>query len=76
MWGIIVALAFVSYYPSRQSGKLWESFFIRSNAVISSFNGLTDRNDIGQLWENLLMIEWLKRNSYKKFNTIYLEFIT
>lgn len=76
MWGIIVALAFINYYPSRQSGKLWKSFFIRSNAVISSFNGLTDRNDIGQLWENLLMIEWLKRNSYKKFNTIYLEFIT
>jgi len=39
------------------------------NAVISSFNKLADRNDIGQLWENFLMIERMKRNSYTRFNT-------
>jgi hypothetical protein len=41
------------------------------NAVISSFNKLEDRHDIGQLWENFLMIERMKRNSYIKFNTNY-----
>lgn len=41
------------------------------NAVISSFNSLEDRNDVGQLWENLLMIERRKRNSYTKFSTNY-----
>jgi len=41
------------------------------NALISSFNKMEDRNDVGQLWENFLMIERMKRNSYKKFNTNY-----
>ena len=36
------------------------------NALISQFNGLEHRNDIGPLWENFLMAERLKRNSYKK----------
>ncbi|HNW83304.1 MAG TPA: ATP-binding protein [bacterium] len=35
------------------------------NALISNFNPLSIRNDIGQLWENLMFIERLKRNSYK-----------
>lgn len=39
------------------------------NALVSSFNKLSDRNDIGQLWENFLMIERIKRNSYSKFST-------
>lgn len=41
------------------------------NAVISSFNKLPDRNDLGQLWENFLMIERMKHNSYTKFNSNY-----
>ncbi|MDP3982957.1 MAG: ATP-binding protein [bacterium] len=41
------------------------------NALILNFNKLEDRNDIGQLWENFLMIERRKRNSYKDFNTNY-----
>lgn len=36
------------------------------NAVISQFNGLTDRNDIGQLWENFVLMERLKKREYKK----------
>lgn len=35
------------------------------NAVISQFNSLHYRNDKGQLWENFLMIERLKKRSYK-----------
>lgn len=35
------------------------------NAVISNFNGLELRNDIGGLWENFLFMERLKKRSYK-----------
>jgi uncharacterized protein len=41
------------------------------NAVISSFNKASDRNDIGQLWENFLMVERMKRNEYTGFGTNY-----
>jgi hypothetical protein len=34
------------------------------NAIISQFNDLPDRNDVGQLWENFIMIERLKKLSY------------
>jgi len=34
------------------------------NAIISQFNNLDDRNDVGQLWENFIMIERLKKLSY------------
>lgn len=36
------------------------------NAIISQFNALEDRNDIGQLWENFLVSERLKKVSYQK----------
>lgn len=35
------------------------------NAVIGQFNNLEDRNDIGELWENFVIMERIKRNSYK-----------
>lgn len=41
------------------------------NSLILSFNKLEDRNDVGQLWENFLMIERRKRNTYANFNTNY-----
>ena len=34
------------------------------NAVISNFNNLELRNDIGSLWENFIFIERLKKRSY------------
>lgn len=34
------------------------------NAVISNFNDLHLRNDVGALWENFLVIERLKKSSY------------
>ena len=35
------------------------------NAVIENFNPLTDRNDIGALWENYLVMERLKKQAYQ-----------
>ena len=36
------------------------------NAVISNFNDFSTRNDTGQLWENFMIVERLKKNSYLK----------
>lgn len=43
------------------------------NAVIANFNPLNSRDDVGQLWENFLFIERLKRNEYinKSVNYYY-----
>lgn len=41
------------------------------NALISNFNKLSERDDIGQIWENFLLIERMKRNSYTNFSTNY-----
>ncbi|MBI5399005.1 ATP-binding protein [Candidatus Saganbacteria bacterium] len=38
------------------------------NAIISSFNGLDNRADIGQLWENFLVVERLKTQAYKNIH--------
>ena len=35
------------------------------NGVISQFNSLSDRNDVGQLWENFIITERLKKRSYQ-----------
>lgn len=35
------------------------------NAVIGNFNDLNNRDDIGQLWENYLFIERMKKRKYK-----------
>jgi predicted AAA+ superfamily ATPase len=46
-------------------------FFIDNgirNAVISQFNGLDSRNDVGSLWENFLMMERIKKRSYKNIH--------
>ncbi len=37
------------------------------NAVIAQFNPLDLRNDVGQLWENFVFIERLKKQSYTNF---------
>lgn len=36
------------------------------NSLISNLNSIDLRDDIGQLWENFLLIERIKRNSYSK----------
>lgn len=37
------------------------------NAVIGNFNFLSNRNDVGALWENYLVSERIKRNAYNRF---------
>lgn len=37
------------------------------NAVIAQFNTLEMRDDVGQLWENFIFIERLKKSSYAQF---------
>jgi len=39
------------------------------NAVISQFNSIDDRNDVGQLFENFLVTERLKRNIYSNYSS-------
>lgn len=39
------------------------------NAVISNFNPLSLRNDVGQLWENYVISERLKYLSYQRIST-------
>jgi hypothetical protein len=41
------------------------------NSLIKNFNDLDTRNDVGQLWENFLMIERMKNNSYNKLSVNY-----
>jgi len=38
------------------------------NAMIDSFLPLSERNDLGQLWENFLIAERMKRNAYAAQN--------
>lgn len=39
------------------------------NSLINQLNGLADRNDVGQLWENFMMVERIKFCSYNKIYT-------
>ncbi|MEI8232813.1 MAG: ATP-binding protein [bacterium] len=41
------------------------------NALISNFSKLSSRNDVGQLWENFVMIERMKNNSYMTTSANY-----
>lgn len=36
------------------------------NTIISNFNPLEIRNDVGQLWENFIIMERIKKQNYKK----------
>ncbi len=36
------------------------------NAIIANFNPLEIRDDVGKLWENFIVAERLKKQSYKK----------
>ena len=39
------------------------------NAIVQNFNRLKDRSDIGQLWENYLISERLKKQHYTRMRT-------
>jgi predicted AAA+ superfamily ATPase len=38
------------------------------NSIIDTIKPLNERNDVGQLWENFMMIERLKQNAYSQHN--------
>jgi predicted AAA+ superfamily ATPase len=42
------------------------------NAIITMFNPLVSRNDVGQLWENFLVVERIKKYAYQSlYGTFY-----
>ncbi|HEY9342326.1 MAG TPA: ATP-binding protein [Hanamia sp.] len=41
------------------------------NALISNFNAITHRNDVGQLWEQYILSERIKYNSYHNYHPQY-----
>jgi len=38
------------------------------NAIINNFAGIDDRNDMGQIWENFIILERLKINTYNELH--------
>lgn len=38
------------------------------NAIIKNFNILQNRNDVGQLWENYLIVERMKKQEYQRIH--------
>lgn len=41
------------------------------NALINNFSSLEQRNDIGQLWEQYILSERIKYNSYRNYQPQY-----
>lgn len=66
---IIFRLSPYSRNKRKEISKLKKIYFydlgIR-NAIINNFNFLTDRDDVGALWENFVIAERLKYQSYHK----------
>lgn len=72
---IIFRLKGLSRNLRKEVSKMDKIFFydlgIR-NTLIDNLKTLTDRNDIGQLWENFLIVERMKLMAYKQeFSSIY-----
>ena len=67
---IIYPLTAFSRNLRKEISKKNKYYFIDNgirNAVISQFNLIDDRNDVGQLFENFIITERLKRNTYSHF---------
>lgn len=64
---VIVSLSGLRRNLRREIGQKKKYYFLDNgirNGVISQFNRFADRNDIGQLWENFIFSERLKKRSY------------
>lgn len=73
---VLVSLHGFSRNLRKEVSKMKKYYFMDlgiRNAVIANFNSLNLRNDAGQLWENYMILERIKRNSYseKKANYYY-----
>ncbi len=69
---VIFSLGGFSRNLRKEVTKMSKYFFFDTgirNALVNNFNPLADRDDLGQLWENFLMIERRKHNSYTGFHT-------
>ena len=64
---VLVSLQGFSRNLRKEVSKMRKYYFMDlgiRNAVIANFNPLDMRNDAGQLWENFMIIERMKRNAY------------
>jgi predicted AAA+ superfamily ATPase len=72
---VIVTLSGFSRNLRKEISKSRRYFFLDNgirNAVISNFNTLDKRNDGGELWENFLLMERIKKNHYtRQFKNLY-----
>ena len=72
---VIITLSGFSRNLRKEISKSCRYFFIDNgirNAVISNFNSLDLRDDIGALWENFVLIERMKKNHYaREFRNFY-----
>lgn len=65
---VIVSIGGLSRNLRSEVTSKYKYFFLDNgirNGVISQFNSLDNRNDVGHLWENFIFIERIKKRSYK-----------
>ncbi|KUK76544.1 MAG: Putative ATPase (AAA+ superfamily), partial [candidate division WS6 bacterium 34_10] len=71
---VIFSLSGFSRNLRKEISKMEKYYFYDNgirNSLIKNFNDLDTRNDVGQLWENFLMVERMKKNSYNKLSVNY-----
>lgn len=71
---VLFSLGGFSRNLRKEVSKMKKYYFVDPgirNAVIANFNPPDMRNDTGQLWENFLITERLKRNVYKQLRANY-----
>lgn len=71
---VIVTLRGFSRNLRKEVAKSRKVYFVDlgiRNALIQAFQPLSARNDAGQLWENFLLVERMKRNAYQRTDTNY-----
>lgn len=72
---VIVRLGAYSRNLRREVTRKQKYYFLDNgirNGVISQFNSLEKRDDIGALWENFVMVERMKKRSYERqYGSLY-----
>ncbi len=66
-WFVLVSLGAWNSNLRNEITKKRKYYFLDTgirNAVINQFNGFDSRNDKGQLWENFVIMEYLKKHTY------------
>jgi len=64
---VLIRLGGFSRNLRKEVTKSYKYYFIDvgvRNSIIDNFNILSDRNDVGALWENFLLVERIKKNAY------------